>query len=99
TDFFHFPLFRHVDTPHVTTLHGRLDFPDLADVYQEYCEMPVISISNAQRRPLPMANWVATVYNGTPETYSFQNEPGEYLAFLGRFSPEKGPEQAIEIAL
>lgn len=99
TDYFHFPVFRHLETPHVTTLHGRLDLPDLADVYREFREMPVVSISNSQRRPLPMANWVATVYNGTSDTYTFRSRPGEYLAFLGRFSPEKGPEKAIEIAL
>ena len=99
TDFLHFPLWRHLHTPQVTTLHGRLDLPDLQAVYREFTDMPVVSISNAQRTPLPMANWVATVYNGVPEDlYNFQPNPGDYLAFLGRMSPEKGAETAIEIA-
>lgn len=99
TDLLHFPLWRHLRTPQVTTLHGRLDLPDLQAVYHEFRDMPVVSISNAQRAPLPMANWVATVYNGVPEDlYDFQPRPGDYLAFLGRMSPEKGAESAIEIA-
>lgn len=61
--------------------------------------MPVVSISDSQRRPLPQANWVSTVYNGICDTYTFREKAGQYLAFLGRFSPEKGPEEAIQIAL
>jgi len=99
TDFLHFPLWRHLRTPQITTLHGRLDLPDLQAVYAEFSDMPVVSISNAQRAPLPMANWVATVYNGVPEDlYDFQPRAGDYLAFLGRMSPEKGAESAIDIA-
>jgi glycosyltransferase involved in cell wall biosynthesis len=99
TDFLHFPLFRVLQKPHVTTLHGRLDLPDLGPLYSEYSDMPVISISDSQRRPLPHANWLMTVYNGVPaETYTFREEPGDYLAFVGRISPEKGPDRAIEIA-
>ncbi|MCG6156170.1 glycosyltransferase family 4 protein [Rubinisphaera margarita] len=99
TDYFHFPLARHLRTPHVTTLHNRLDLPDLQDVFNEFREIPVVSISNSHRRPLPQANWVSTVYNGIPLNNHFQDHPGEYLAFLGRFTPDKGPEAAIEIAL
>lgn len=99
TDYFHFPVWRFMLTPHVTTLHGRLDMPDLNLIYEEFSEMPVVSISTSQRRPIPKANWVETVYNGTPaENFTFQSQPGDYFAFLGRFSHEKGPEQAIEIA-
>jgi glycosyltransferase involved in cell wall biosynthesis len=83
----------------VTTLHGRLDIPDLVPLYQEFREMPVISISNGQREPLPWANWQATVYHGLPiDIYRFRPESGSYLAFLGRISPEKRVDRAIEIA-
>jgi glycosyltransferase involved in cell wall biosynthesis len=83
----------------VTTLHGRLDLPDLVPLYQEFRDMPVISISNGQREPLPWANWQATVYHGLPaDMYRFHPEPGRYLAFLGRLSPEKRVDRAIEIA-
>ena len=99
TDFYHFPVSRHLTTPHVTTLHGRLDLPELQDVYHEFADMPVVSISNHQRTPLPQAHWVNTVYNGIPDTYTFHEQPGEYLVFLGRFCAEKGPEEAIQIAL
>lgn len=100
TDLLHYPLWRSMDVPHITTLHGRLDLPDLVPFYQEFSDMPVISISDYQRTPLPMARWAGTVYNGIPaELYTFQPKAGDYLAFLGRISPEKGPETAIEIAL
>ena len=100
TEFLHFPLWRRMEVPQITTLHGRLDLADLKPFYQEFRDMPVISISDHQRTPLPMAHWAGTVYNGVPaELYTFQPEPGDYLAFLGRISPEKGPELAIEIAL
>ena len=98
-DYMHFPLSRREEIPHVTTLHGRLDIPDLVSLYKEFCDMPVISISNGQREPLPWANWQATVYHGLPEDiYRFRPEPGRYLAFLGRISPEKRVDRAIEIA-
>jgi glycosyltransferase involved in cell wall biosynthesis len=98
-DYLHFPLSRRQSTTHVTTLHGRLDIPDLIPVYQEFRDMPVISISNGQRQPLPQANWQATVYHGVPaDMYRFHSEPGKYLAFLGRISPEKRADRAIEIA-
>jgi glycosyltransferase involved in cell wall biosynthesis len=98
-DYLHFPLSRREAVTHVTTLHGRLDIPDLVPLYQEFREMPVMSISNAQREPLPWANWQATVYHGLPaDIYRFHPEPGSYLAFLGRISPEKRVDRAIEIA-
>src|SRR5215471_2856389 len=98
-DYLHFPLSRREPVTNVTTLHGRLDIPDLVPLYQEFREMPVISISNSQREPLPWANWQATVYHGLPaDTYRFHAEPGTYLAFLGRISPEKRVDRAIEIA-
>ncbi|GAB4344309.1 MAG: glycosyltransferase family 4 protein [Gammaproteobacteria bacterium] len=100
TDFLHFPAWKRVDVPQVTTLHGRLDLPDLPAVVAAFGEMPVISISNHQRTPLPGASWAGTVYNGIPvDGYRFRPEPGDYLAFLGRMSPEKGPEEAIDIAI
>jgi len=99
TDYLHFPLSRREQITHVTTLHGRLDLPDLVPVYQEFREMPVISISNGQREPLPWANWQATVYHGLPaDMYHFRDKAGTYLAFLGRVSPEKRVDRAIEIA-
>jgi glycosyltransferase involved in cell wall biosynthesis len=98
-DYLHFPLSRRQPITHVTTLHGRLDIPDLSPLYQEFRDMPVISISNVQREPLPWANWQATVYHGIPaDMYRFREEPGTYLAFLGRISPEKRVDRAIEIA-
>ena len=99
TDYLHFPLSRREQITHVTTLHGRLDLPDLVPLYQEFREMPVISISNVQREPLPWANWQATVYHGLPaDMYQFRDKTGTYLAFLGRVSPEKRVDRAIEIA-
>jgi glycosyltransferase involved in cell wall biosynthesis len=99
TDYVHFPLARWRGLSHVTTLHGRLDTPDILSVFQEFPEMPVVSISDAQRRPLPRVNWQGTVYHGLPDAlYTFRGEPGKYLAFLGRISPEKGVDRAIKIA-
>lgn len=98
-DFMHYPLARLMTTPHATTLHGRQDIADLQVLYEEFAEMPLVSISNSQRGPLPDANWQATVYNGIPEQLlRYHPGPGEYLAFLGRMSPEKGVDVAIEIA-
>ena len=99
TDYLHFPLARRHSVPHVTTLHGRLDLPDLMPLYKKFSEMPVVSISNAQRKPLPRVNWQGTVYHGLPvELYDCRERPGEYLAFVGRISPEKRLDRAIEIA-
>ena len=98
-DYLHFPLSRRERITQVTTLHGRLDILDLVPLYQEFQDMPVISISNAQREPLPWANWQGTVYHGLPrDLYRFRPEAGRYLAFLGRISPEKRVDRAIEIA-
>jgi glycosyltransferase involved in cell wall biosynthesis len=98
-DYMHFPLSRRNLVPQITTLHGRLDIPDLIPLYKEFREMPVVSISNAQRKPLSWINWQETVYHGLPnDLYTFRKERGEYLAFLGRISPEKRVDRAIEIA-
>ncbi len=98
-DHVHFPLMRRLGAPHVTTLHGRLDLPELRPLFEEFKDMPVVSISEAQKAPLPFANWVGTVYHGLPkDLYRFHARPGNYLAFLGRISPEKRPDRAIEIA-
>jgi glycosyltransferase involved in cell wall biosynthesis len=99
TDYLHFPLSRSARLQQVSTLHGRLNIEDLVPLYQEFWDMPLISISDAQRAPLPWANWQGTVHHGLPEN-SFEAwlEPGQYLAFLGRISPEKGVDQAIAIA-
>ena len=70
--------------PNLTTLHGRLDLPELAVVYKQFPDMPLVSISNAQRKPLPVRSWRATVYHGLPdELYSFEKRSGKYLAFIG----------------
>jgi glycosyltransferase involved in cell wall biosynthesis len=96
-DYLHFPL--SMSTPSVTTLHGRLDIPDLVPLFRDFPEANVISISNAQRLPLPWLPWMGTVYHGLPTAlYHYHEQPGEYLAFLGRICPEKGVNKAIEIA-
>jgi glycosyltransferase involved in cell wall biosynthesis len=98
-DYFHYPWSRRQPCCRITTLHGRLDLPDLVPIYREFSDEPLVSISNDQRRPLLWANWQRTVYHGLPETlYRFHSKPKEYLAFLGRISPEKRVDRAIEIA-
>ncbi len=98
-DFLHFPLLRREPCPSLTTLHGRLDAHDLAPLFADYRDIPLVSISDDQRRPLPWANWLGTVHHGLPaDLYGFRDRPGGYLAFLGRMSPEKGVDRAIEIA-
>src|SRR5262249_15087655 len=90
---------RRIDVPHVTTQHGRLDLPDLVPLYNEFADMPVVSISNSQRKPLPRINWQGTVYHGFPlDLYKSKSSVGSYLAFMGRVSPEKRLDRAIEIA-
>lgn len=99
-DLLHLPLAQRLLGPNLTTLHGRLDLPDLQPFYRTFCDAPLVSISNSQRAPMPPANWVGTVYHGLPPTLlpaRLTSEEG-YLAFLGRISPEKGPDRAIEIA-
>lgn len=99
-DYLHYPLSRRSRIPHISTLHGRLDTPDLAPLYREYKDIPVVSISDSQRRPLPDINWHSTVYHGLPENlYNLVDKEGKYLAFIGRFSPEKRADRAIELAI
>lgn len=98
-DYLHFPLARRHRVPTITTLHGRLNIPDLIPLYRQFHDIPLVSISDAQRAPLPWVNWRGTVYHGLPEDlYTFRPNPGHYLAFLGRISPEKRLDRAIEIA-
>jgi glycosyltransferase involved in cell wall biosynthesis len=98
-DFLGFPIARRCPAPVLTTLHGRLDLPEIEPVYREFAEIPLVSISDAQRQPLPWANWQATVHHGLPrDLYTFHPRQGQYLAFLGRIAPEKCPDQAIAIA-
>ena len=98
-DLFHFPLFRSQAARCLTTLHGRLDLGDLKPFYSRFGEMPLISISNDQRKPLPQANYIATIHHGIPpDLHRPSFEQGNYLAFLGRISPEKRPDRAIKIA-
>ncbi|HEX5453788.1 MAG TPA: glycosyltransferase family 4 protein [Stellaceae bacterium] len=98
TDYLHFPLFADRPDNTLTTLHGRLDLPDLPIMMREFAMMPLISISDAQRRPIPWANWCGTVLHGLPDYLRPGDGGGRYLAFLGRISPEKGPDRAIAIA-
>jgi glycosyltransferase involved in cell wall biosynthesis len=98
-DMLHFPLFEDLASKTLTTLHGRLDLKDLDGVYRRWGQFPLVSISDDQRRPMPWANWAGTVQHGLlMDPYPFSDEPKDYLAFLGRISPEKGPDRAIEIA-
>jgi glycosyltransferase involved in cell wall biosynthesis len=98
-DYFGYPLLRLLDVPAVTTLHGRLDLPELRPLYEVYDDMPVVSISDSQRVPLPRANYVATILHGLPQNLLAKGSgAGGYLAFLGRISPEKAPDAAIRIA-
>ncbi|SMO46860.1 glycosyltransferase family 4 protein [Solitalea koreensis] len=99
TDYLHFPISKLLKYPCITTLHGRLDLPDLQFLYKKFSDIPLISISNHQRLPLPFVNWRNTVYHGIPKDfYSLNNNEGKYFAFLGRISPEKRVDTAIEIA-
>jgi glycosyltransferase involved in cell wall biosynthesis len=98
-DYWSFGFARLVNTPTVSTMHGRLDLEDLMPVYARYKTVPLVSISDAQRPPLPFMNWVSTVYHGLPrDLLTFSKGPGKYLAFLGRISPEKRPDLAIDVA-
>jgi glycosyltransferase involved in cell wall biosynthesis len=98
-DFFHYPLFRNMAEKTLTTLHGRQDLPELPDLYRAFPHMPLTSISDHQRKPVPPVNWMGTVYHGLPDTmYREGDGKGGYLAFLGRICADKGPVEAIEIA-
>jgi len=99
TDYFPLSLFSRQDTPFLTTLHGRLDIPEFKEIYETFPDAPFVSISNAQRRPIPRLNWVRTVLHGMPgELLTPQPVKQDYAAFLGRISPEKGVDKAIRIA-
>lgn len=99
-DHLHLPLFTWRKLPFLTTLHGRLDLPELVPVMRAFPKAPFVSISNAQRRPLPFAHWAGTVHHGLPADFPWHRAlPQGYLAFLGRICPEKGPDRAIRIAV
>jgi len=99
TDMIQFPMFEDMASRTITTLHGRLDLKDLPGVYKRWPQFPLVSISDDQRRPLPFANWAATVHHGmSTDLYRFSPKGQGYLAFLGRISPEKRPDRAIAIA-
>jgi glycosyltransferase involved in cell wall biosynthesis len=98
-DYYPFSLFSRQPTPFVTTLHGRLDLPEHQPLFSEFNTVPVISISNSQRRPLPQARWVRTIHHGLPEKLlTPQDDTPSYFAFLGRIAPEKGIDRAIHIS-
>lgn len=99
TDVLHLPLMRFCPTPSISTLHGRLDLPDLVPLFRRFNAHPLVSVSESQRLPLPWANWQATVHHGLPAgLYAFHPHPQDYFCFVGRISPEKRVDRAIEIA-
>jgi glycosyltransferase involved in cell wall biosynthesis len=99
-DYWSFPFARLFATPTVSTMHGRLDVEALRPIYDRFRDMALVSISDAQRAPLPEMNWIGTVYHGLPsDLLDFNPNPGKYLAFLGRISPEKRTDLAIDVAL
>jgi glycosyltransferase involved in cell wall biosynthesis len=98
-DYVHFPLLRYHRTPTVTTLHGMIGRHDLGSLFEAYPDVPLVSISDDQRTPIPWANWQGTVYHGLPRgLHTFRKNPDGYLLFIGRISPEKRLDRAIEIA-
>jgi glycosyltransferase involved in cell wall biosynthesis len=99
TDYLHFPLLSRLEKPNLTTLHGRQDIRELKFIHDAFPHVPLVSISDAQRRPIPHAHWIGTVHHGLPRhLFHFHPKPKRYLAFLGRVSREKGLDRAIEIA-
>jgi glycosyltransferase involved in cell wall biosynthesis len=99
-DYLHFPFVRYHRTPGVTTVHGMLRTHDLESLFQANSDVPLVSISDDQRRPFPAANWQATIYHGLPRNlHTFRAHPEDYLLFIGRVSPQKRLDRAIEIAL
>ena len=99
TENLHLAMFRSLNVPTVSTMHGRQDIREYSELYNEFKERPMVSISWHQRRPVPYANWVGTVYHGlNADHLRYNSKGGDYLAFLGRISPEKGVEHAVEIA-
>jgi glycosyltransferase involved in cell wall biosynthesis len=99
TGYFHFPVVRRQRIPHISTLHGRLDWPEFVTLHEEFAELPMVSISDSQRLPLRGIDWRGTVYHGLPQDlYRAGPGNGGYLAFVGRISPEKGLHDAVEIA-
>jgi len=100
TDFLHYPMARRCRTPSLTTMHGRLDMPDLAALHRYFADQPLVSISDSQRRLMPDARWVTTVHHGLPrDLYRFRLAHDDYFVFIGRISPEKRVDRAIEIAI
>jgi glycosyltransferase involved in cell wall biosynthesis len=99
-DYFPFSTFSRQATPFVTTMHGRLDLPEFKAVYETFPDVPLVSISNSQRTPLPRQNWVGTVLHGMPTgLLTPRDVKQDYFAFLGRVSPEKGVDRAIRVAM
>jgi glycosyltransferase involved in cell wall biosynthesis len=100
TDYLHYPLARRSTTPTLTTMHGRLDLPDLAALHRHFDDQALVSISAHQQQQMPDARWLATVHHGLPrDLHRPQRAPGDYFAFIGRLSPEKRADRAIEIAV
>src|SRR5437879_5660205 len=98
-DYHGFPLALALRLPTLSTLHARLDAPSLSEIYRAFADLPLVSISDAQRRPLASANWQGTVYHGIElDQFTFNPDSGRYLAFLGRISPDKGLDVAIRVA-
>jgi glycosyltransferase involved in cell wall biosynthesis len=98
-DWLHFPFLQHMPVPSVTTMHGRLDLPEQWPAFEAYPHVPLVSISDDQRRPVPYARWLGTVHHGLPPgLHQPSYEPGKYLLFLGRICPEKRVDRAVAIA-